>query len=301
VLLASLLLFALTRAEIIDRFNAAPVTRLSGLVQVHGNCPADMRREFQLPIASFATGVCRKLYEVEKMQPVKFAEPGIIIRIGDVREKLTNVVVSVNRREGGGGFTRIRIPSPSGADLDLFRTEIVKAFHWAVKNERIDAEEALRRMRLADPQTKAAGIAADIASWREGRYREGMDDEAYLKMLRTVHTPGTASRQDVLTFASRLFLYPADYAHPFCGLYTSLPFREAALMAAKDPAIRFAAYMKTGEIALYGGGRGLKMDSASLAYQNFLRELARYKLPQEELLKLLDDAESKLKGVIDEN
>jgi hypothetical protein len=43
------------------------------------------------------------------------------------------------------------------------------------------------------------------------------------------------------------------------------------------------------------------MDSASLAYQNFLRELARYKLPQEELLILLDDAESKLKGVIDEN
>ena len=137
MLLASLLLFALTRAEIIDRFNAAPVTRLSGLVQVHGNCPADMRREFQLPIASFATGVCRKLYEVEQMYPVKFAEPGIIIRIGDVREKLTNVVVSVNRREGGEGFTRIRIPSPSGADLDLFRTEIVKAFYWAVKNERI--------------------------------------------------------------------------------------------------------------------------------------------------------------------
>ena len=59
------MLVALTRAEIIDRFKAAPVTQLDGLVQVYGDCPADMRRDFQLPVASFASGICRKLYAAE--------------------------------------------------------------------------------------------------------------------------------------------------------------------------------------------------------------------------------------------
>ena len=43
-LIATILLAALTKAEIIDRFRAAPVTQLDGLVQVYGDCPADMRR-----------------------------------------------------------------------------------------------------------------------------------------------------------------------------------------------------------------------------------------------------------------
>ena len=64
-LIATILLAALTKAEIIDRFRAAPVTQLDGLVQVYGDCPADMRRDFQLPVASFTSGICRKLYAAE--------------------------------------------------------------------------------------------------------------------------------------------------------------------------------------------------------------------------------------------
>ena len=97
---ASILVLALTRAEIIDRFRAAPVTQLDGLVQVYGDCPADMRREFQLPIASFVSGICRKLYAADNRRPVKFGEPGIIVRIGDVRtniaEHLTNPICERN-------------------------------------------------------------------------------------------------------------------------------------------------------------------------------------------------------------
>lgn len=297
MLFSLILLGVLTKAEIIERFNAAPVTQLSGLVQVYGYCPPDMRREYQLPVASFASGICRKLYESEKMQPLRFREPGIIIHLGDVREKLTNVVAGIDRRDDGSAITRVRIPSPSGADIERLRLEIVKAFYLAVRNETIGDDEAIRRMRASDPETKAADIAADIAAWREGRYREGLGDEDYLKMLRVIHTPGRASAADALVFASRLYLYPAEYSLPFCGRYSSLSFREAVEHAADDPEIRLAAYRKLSEIALFGGGRGAKMASASMAYQNFLAELVRYNQPKEKLLAMLDDADEKLKGI----
>ena len=41
MVLASLLLLALTRAEVIDRFKAAPIVKVDGLVQVVADCPAD--------------------------------------------------------------------------------------------------------------------------------------------------------------------------------------------------------------------------------------------------------------------
>lgn len=125
-------MLALTRAEIIDRFKAAPVTQLDGLVQVYGDCPADMRREYQLPVASFASGVCRKLYVAENRKPSKFAEPGIIVRIGDVRTNLSAVVSRPATRQGGEKFTRIYLPSPSGADIGRFRIEVARAFYRAV-------------------------------------------------------------------------------------------------------------------------------------------------------------------------
>ena len=41
------------------------------------------------------------------------------------------------------------------------------------------------------------------------------------------------------------------------------------------------------------------MNDAVKAYVKFLAELAKLKLPEEELLKLLDDADAKLKGVLE--
>ena len=300
-LIATILLAALTKAEIIDRFRAAPVTQLDGLVQVYGDCPADMRRDFQLPVASFTSGICRKLYAAENKKQLKFAEPGIIVRIGDVRTNLTDVIARPATRAGGMKFTRIYLPSPSGADLVKFRHEVVRAFYRAVDGVDLDDASVTKKLREADPVTRVEDIQSEVAAWRErGEYAAGKTDEDYLKLLRGVHLPGVATKDDVMTFASRLFLYPELYAMPFCGKYAACSFREAVPLAKEDPFVRLAAYQKIQSLMLFGSGHGDKMNAAVEAYAKFLAELARFKLSGEELLKLLDDADAKLKGVLEE-
>ena len=300
-LIATILVAALTKAEIIDRFKAAPVTQLDGLVQVYGDCPADMRREYQLPVASFASGVCRKLYVAENRKPSKFAEPGIIVRIGDVRTNLSAVVSRPATRQGGEKFTRIYLPSPSGADIGRFRIEVARAFYRAVDGVDLDDATVLRKLRSADPETRAADIHADLAAWRErGEYLEGKTDEDYLKMLRSVYRPGVATRADVMTFASRLFLYPELYATPFCGKYAACSFRDAIALAKEDAAVRLAAYGKIQPLMAFGAGHGDAMTKAVESYAKFLAELALFKLPEEDLVRLLDDADARLKGVLEE-
>ena len=292
---------ALTRAEIIDRFKAAPVTQLDGLVQVYGDCPADMRRDFQLPVASFTSGICRKLYAAEQEHPKKFAEPGIIVRIGDVRTNITDVIVRPSTRDGGVKFTRIYLPSPSGADLGKFRHEVVRAFYRAVYGLDLDDASVTKKLRESDPVTRVEDIQSEVAAWRErGEFAADKTDEDYLKLLRGVHLPGVATKADVTTFASRLFLYPELYAVPFCGKYAACSFRDAIALARKDPAVRFAAYQKIEPLMLFGSGHGEKMNAAVEAYAKFLAELAVLKRTDEELAKLLDDADAKLKGVLEE-
>ena len=301
-ILAAILMLALTREEIIDRFRAAPVTQLDGLVQVYGDCPADMRREFQLPVASFASDVCRRLYAAENKRPVKFREAGIIIRLGDVRTNIAEVVVRPATREGGAKFTRIIVPSPSGADLSRLRFEVVRAFYRAVTGEDLDDAEVRRRMRASDPLLRAEDIQASVAAWRErGVLEEGKTDDDYLRMLRGVHLPGMATEADVLTFAARLFLYPAAYCDRFGGKYTACSFREAIALSNEDPAVRLAAYGKIQSVVLFGAGHGERMNAAVEAYVKFLAELARRKASDAELGKLLDDADAKLKAVLDES
>ncbi len=301
MLLASILVLALTRAEIIDRFRAAPVTQVDGLVQVYGDCPADMRRDFQLPVASFVSDICRRLYACERQAPVKFRLPGIVVRIGDVRTNIAAVVSRPSERDEGAKFTRIYIPSPSGADLRQLRLAVVKAFYRAVKDEDISDAEALRRLRATDPQLRMEDLQSDLVAWRErGEFSEGRTDEDYLKMLRGVHLPGVATRVDVLNFASRLYLYPAYYGYPFCGKYTSCLFRDAIAFAKDDPFVRLAALEKIPSLTLFGQGHGDRMNEAVAAYARFLAELARYELSEKELEGLLDEADEKLKGVLEQ-
>jgi hypothetical protein len=300
-LIAAILLAALTKAEIIDRFKAAPVTQLDGLVQVYGDCPADMRRDFQLPVASFASDVCRRLYAAGNRKPVKFREAGIIIRIGDVRTNLTDVVARPATRDGGEKFTRIYLPSPSGADLRKFRHEIVRAFYRAVDGIDLDDEGVTKKLRESDPVTRVEDIQSEVAAWRErGEYAAGKTDEDYLKLMRGVHLPGVATKADVMTFASRLFLYPELHSAPFCGRYRSCSFRDAIALVLEDPTVRLAAYLKIQPLMLFGQGHGDRMNGAVEAYAKFLAELARCKLPREDLVKLLDDADEKLKGALEE-
>ncbi len=292
-LLAAVLVLALSRAEIIARFKAPRITKVNGLVQVVPNCPDDMRQEYQLPIAGFSADLCRTLYRAERMQEVKFDNPGIVISLGDVRTNMTNVVVQTLSREDGKPYTRLYLPAPGSSDLATLRRETVKAFYRAVKGETIDAAEADRRLIMADPSLKAADEYAQLERWLAGA-RVEEDDEYFLRLSRSVLEPGVARPEDITRFASRLFLYPEVYSSPFCGRYDSCSFRDAIALARKDVRIRFIAYAKSPQVVAYGGGRGELLLEAAMAYSVFLRELAAYTKSEEELCALLEDADTKL-------
>ena len=298
--LASILLLALTRAEIIDRFRAVPMTMCEGLVQVIGDCPADMRREYQSSVAGFAADVCRTLYSArQQMKPPHFTEPGIFIHIGDIRTNVTNVVSRVYRRSSGGRYTRIYLPAPGFADTKALRVSIARAFFLAVLKKEVSDTAAYAALIDANPELRVAEERTELADWRErGTYAEGKDDENYLLLQRKILKPGVAEVDDILTFASRLRLYPIAYGTPFCGKYDSCTFAEAILLAKKDPSVRLAAFVKSRQIPVFGGGRGPELAAAADAYSTFLLELARFKKTETELAALLTAADNKLKGLI---
>lgn len=305
MLLAVLFLVsALTRAEIIERFRAEPVTKCDGLVRVCADCPADMRRDYQLPVAGFVADTCQTLYRGLNRRPVRFEEPGIVVYIGDVRTNVTNVVSRVLSREDGTRFTRIYLMAPGFADVNAVRLETAKAFLLAVAGETADDAAALKALHLASPLLRAADVGAELAAWRGGdaakaSFRSAADDERYLKLQRSVLVPGLATREEVLTFASRLYLYPRTYAAPFCGKYRECTFAEAVKYAKIDPYVRLAAYRKAGEIVAFGSGRGERMSAAAEAYSKFLLALAAGEADEGRLTEMLADADAKLKGVLE--
>lgn len=296
--LAAILLFALTRAEIIERFRTPPVTHLEGLVQVFADCPVDMRREYQSPVASYVSDVCQTLYTSRMIKPRRFSEPGIVVHIGSVRTNVTDVISELDSRPDGTRFIRIRLPSPGYADMEALRIATARGFFLALEGEEIDEKTAVARLRDADPVLRIEDERAELARWRErGEFADGRDDEYYLMQLRKVLAPGEASREDVLTFASRLRLYPTYFGLPFCGQYDSLSFDEAIELSKTDILVRLAAVRKVTELILYGGGRGDKMTEAVQAYGFFLTEVAKGEKSVDELRKMLAEAERKLKEV----
>jgi hypothetical protein len=300
--LASILLFALTRAEIIDRFRAVPTTMCGGLVKVYGDCPADMRKEFQGAVASFAAATCRELYAAEAMKEGRFAAPGIVIHIGDVRTNVTNVVTRVMVRDEGEKFMRIFVPAPGYADRAALTRAVVRGYYLAVKKEEIDEAAAEEKWIAANPDLRIATELRRLADWRErGIYAAGKTDEDYLTLQRKVLVPGIATMEDVKTFAARLRLYPLTYAAPFGGKHLSCTFSEAITLAHQDPAVRFAAYIKSRQLPILAGGRGEELNAVAVAYANFLFELARLEKTDLELAKLLADADEKMKGLLNEN
>ena len=130
-LVASILMLALTRAEIIERFKNPPVTRADGLVQVFADCPSDMRREYQGPVSSFVAEVCTTLSTALKERPGHFTQPAIIVYVGDIRTNNSQVVSREQVRPDGSVCTRIRLLAPGFTDTDQLRRETVKAFYRA--------------------------------------------------------------------------------------------------------------------------------------------------------------------------
>ena len=290
-LLSTALLLALSRAEIIARFKAPVVTQADGLVKVYAGCPEDMRREYQMPIASFAAETVKTLYQGLAMRPVRFEKPGIIIHVGDVRTNVADVVARVSTNDGQV-VTRIRVRAPGYADLYQLKLEVVKGFCRSVAHREVSEDEAVALYRRADPRLRAVDERQKLEDWLSGCGTT--NDEEGLKLMRRVFEPGRASPRDVLIFASRLFLYPPLHDVRLAGAYDCLSFREAVRLARTDRLTRTVALRKADELPILGGGRGKEMSSAASAYRAFLLAFAAGEADERKLLDLLDDADTKL-------
>lgn len=285
-------MLALSRAEIVERFRAPVVTQASGLVQVYADCPADLRREYQLPIARFAADTVQTLYRGANRSPERFAKPGIVIHIGDVRTNVPEVVTQVVTNDNRV-VTRLYVRSPLFADVDRTRIGVIKGFYRSVMGRELTDEEAVSAYRRADPALRTADERRRLEDWLVGR-GELRDDEEGLRLMRKIIEPGRASRRDVLTFASRLFLYPPTYDLRFQGGYSSLAFRDALGFGKMDPTVRLMAAVKARDMTVFGGGRGDELAAAAEAYRAFLLKLGDPESEEKELKDLLDDAERKL-------
>lgn len=298
MLLAVIALLALTRAELVARMKAPVLTMTEGLVKVYADCPEDMRREYQMPVARFAADVCETLYRGAGKRPFRFADPGIVIHIGSVRTNLTEVTARAETN-ATRVVTRIYAKSPGYADQARLRLEIAKAFGRAVLGRELSDRDAVEALVAADPRARVRECRRELEEWLRGE--GGHDDEESLMLMRKVLEPGVASERDVLIFASRLQLYPETLDRPFVGGRTSLSFREAIEAAGKDPRVRLAAFVKSNELAVFGGGRGEDLARAAEAYTLFLRELVRGKMSQSDLSAMLDRADGLLRNVARED
>ena len=290
-ILATVLLVALTRAEIIERFKSPVITQADGLVQVYADCPEDMRKEFQGPVARFAADTVQMLYRGLAKKPERFSKAGVIIHVGDVRTNLTEVTAQVSTN-GSRVVTRIRVKSPGYADLYRFRMEVIKAFYRSVEKRELSDAEAVAAYRHADPTLRIFDERMKLEDWLAGRGAK--DDEEGLRMMRKVFEPGKSSPRDILIFASRLYLYPPQYDLRFLGKFDRLSFSEAVRFGRIDPIVRLMAYQKALELPVLGGGKSPELTAAANAYQAFLLAFAKGETDEKGLKTLLDTADERL-------
>ena len=285
-----IVLLALTRAEIIERMRAPVVTQAEGMVQVYADCPEDMRREYQSPVARFAAETVKTLSTGLSIKMERRRHPGIVVHIGDVRTNVTDVIARAVTNDTRV-FTRIKVRAPAYADLERFRLEVVKAFFRCVRSQEISDDEARRAYRSADPVLRIEDERLALEDWFcRGR---GSDEEGF-RLMRKILKPGFASRRDVLLFASRLYLYPPQYDLRFADGSDTLSFRDAVPLARRDPLVRLVAAVHANTLPVFGGGRGRQLADAAEAYRIFLLELAGGKSDDARLLDILDEADIRL-------
>lgn len=303
MILAILALFALTRAEIVQRMRTPVITQADGLVKVYASCDEDIRRDFQGPVAGMAADTVKMLYGSLGRKSQRFESPGIILRIGNERTNNTEVVVGVETNDARV-VSRIFLKSPAFADRAVVETELTRAFYRAVVRQELSFEEARLVLRRANPKYRVADERAKLESWlAHGLEPAEMSEEeffaeieAMLMLYRKVLEPGKASHRDILTFASRLYLYPRSFGDLFVGGADVLSLAEAIPVARHDARVRVLAAFKAQELPVWAGGRGELLQDASLAYIKFLLELSKGKLSDAELEKLLEIADLKLKA-----
>ena len=291
LILTTALLLALSRAEIVERFKAPVITQADGLVRVYADCPEDMRREYQQPIARFAAETVKTLCRGLAQKPERFPRAGIVIHVGDVRTNLTEVT-SRAVTNGADVVSRIDVKAPGAADLYRLRLEIVRAFFRCVERREVSEEDAVAAYRKGDPVLRIADERRTLEDWLAGR--KAMDDDAGLRLMSRVFEPGRASPRDILIFASRLYLYPPQYDLRFLGEFDKLSFAEALKLGRTDPLVRLMAYRKALELPVLGGGKSPELKAAADAYQAFLAALVRGESDEKGLKALLDAADERL-------
>ena len=297
--LAVLVLLAISRAELIERFKAPVVTQAEGMVRVYASCPEDMRREFQMPIARFAADTVNMLYRGLAIRPSRVPAPGIAIYVGDVRTNDTTVVARAVTNDAHV-VTRIYVRAPGYADLARLRIEVIKGFYRRVKGVELSDDESVAAYYAGDPEMRQAVERNRLEEWL-ATGRGVTNDEEGIKLMRKVISPGFASPRDVLIFASRLYFYPPQHDLSFVGGRDSASFREAVEIVGQDPRIRMLALAKAQEIAAFGGGRGKALGSAADAYVCFLVELAKGKKSEKDLRVLLDAADLLLESAFEQS
>ena len=291
LILSTVLLLALTRAELVERFRAPVITQADGLVQVYADCPEDMRREYQQPIARFAAETVTTLYQGLARKPERFQKAGIVIHVGDVRTNLT-LVTSRAVTNDAVVTSRIDVKAPGAADLYRLRLEIVRAFFRSVEKREVSEEDAVAAYRKGNPVLRITDERMSLEDWLAGR--KTMDDDAGLRLMSRVFEPGKSSPRDILIFASRLYLYPPQYDLRFLGKFDRLSFAEALRFGRMDPIVRLVAYKKSLELPVLGGGKSPELKSAADAYQTFLVAFAKGETDEKELKALLDAADEQL-------
>jgi hypothetical protein len=290
MLILAVAMLALSRAEIVERMKAPVVTHADGMVQVFANCPEDMRREFQSPVARFAAETVRTLRTGLAIKAERYRSPGIVVHIGDVRTNVSEVVATAVTNDTRV-FTRIKVRAPAFADLQKFRLEVVKAFFRCERAQELTDEEARRAYRSADPELRIEDERLALEDWFcRGK---GSDEEGF-RLMRKILKPGFASRRDVLLFASRLFLYPPQYDIRFAGGVDVVSFRDAVELSRRDPCVRLVAAARANTLPVFGGGRGPRLSEAAEMYRLFLLELAKGEKTDEQLLDILDEADIQL-------
>ena len=288
-LLATVLLLALSRAELVERFKAPVLTQAEGLVKVYAACSSDVRREYQSPVARFAGETVTRLAGAARRRLTRATRPGIVLHLGDVRANRSDVVTRVTTN-ATQVVTRLFLPNPAQTDLEALRTEIVRAYFRVVEQRELSLEAAREAFRMTDPNYRIAGERRRLEGWLT---RAEGPDEAGFRLLYRVMTPGRLSRIEARVFASRLRLYPRTFDQLFMGLFRVLSFREAITCAKADPRIRLAAFDKANLLPVFGGGRGPDLPAATDAYRAFLLALASGEKSEDELKDLLETADTK--------
>ena len=289
-LFATVLLLAISRAEMVERFKAPVLTQADGFAKVYATCSVDIRREYQAPVARFAGETLTALARAAKQPFARADSPRVIIHLGDVRTNRADVVVRVATNDAAV-VTRLYLPSPAHADLARLRLEIVRAYCRAREGVELTDAEAGERWRMTDPDYRLARDRRRLQDWLE---KGAGDVDEGLRLLYRVFRPGTLSRIEARVFASRLWLYPPSFAEPFAGRFDALSFKDAIRYAKDDPAIRRAARQKADEMPVFGGGRGDKLKDAAAIYRVFLMSLADEKTSSEDLETILEVADMAL-------